>query len=396
MKTLSTATANILCIDQFSNLGGGQRSLLELLPALSEHASQLSVAIPGTGPFTTIVRNLGYRTHNFPSGSYSVKKKTLWQHLKYALEVPGLLKFFSDLVRANDIHLIYVNGSRLVPPAAWVAWRTGTPLVFHCHNRLLQGSAIALTGQALELADAHVIACCHYAAEPLTEYVKPDRLQIIYNGVAKPGNVTALPLRPIRNIGVIGRIERDKGQLDFLKAARIVSQTAPECRFTVIGSPMFSGAEYYNQVVEEGAGLPLEMLTWQDDLAGVYSNLDLLVVPSSMAEATTRVIMEAYAAGVPVVAFPVGGIPEILIDNQTGFLADATTADALAQRIISVLHMDLSSIERIVRCARQEWEGHFTLQAYREGVCKVVSRAMQIDPEDAYDALGARAQTTTD
>jgi glycosyltransferase involved in cell wall biosynthesis len=397
MKELLTARASILCVDQFSNLGGGQRSLLDLLPALSAQGWRPTVAIPAAeGPFTKLVQGLGYRTHHFVSGAYALKKKTLLQHLRYACELPGLVEFLTELVEGNAIDLMYVNGPRLVPPAAWVAWRTGIPLVFHCHNRLLQSSAIALTGQALELASAHVIACCQYAAEPLREYVQPDRLRVIYNGVTQAATRASRSARKIKNIGVVGRIEPDKGQLQFLHAARIVSRAAPECRFTIVGSTMFSGANYYNKVVAAGAGLAVDFRDWNDNIEDIYSDLDLLVVPSSSAEATTRVIMEAYAAGVPVVAFPVGGIPEVLADEETGFLADAVTVDALAQRIISVLRMQRTNLARIVRNAKDNWRRRFTLDVYRESVCDVLSEAMWPTLRDSYDVLPARAELSVD
>ena len=204
--------ANVLCIDQFSNVGGGQRSLLDMLPAFSERGWRPSVAIPGDGPFAALVRSLGYRTHSFAFGSYRSKKKPLIEHLRYAFELPGLVHSLVDLVDAHETDLLYVNGPRLVPPAAWVAWRRGIPLVFHCHNRLQQSSAIALTGQALELASAHVIACCQYAAEPLREYVAPERLQIALQRSCGNGASGGCKRRErTRTIGVIGRVEAEKG-----------------------------------------------------------------------------------------------------------------------------------------------------------------------------------------
>ncbi len=368
--------ANILCVDQFSNFGGGQRSLLDLLPALSERGWRPSVAIPGEGPFPVMVRRNGYQTHSFACGSYASRKKPISQLLKYAFELPNLVSSLSEIVESHKVDILYVNGPRLVPPAAWVAWRTGIPLVFHCHNRPLQPSAIALTGQSLELASAHVIACCQYTANPLREYVQPERLSVLYNGIPEM-TASQRSSGRIRRIGVVGRVEVEKGQLEFVKAARLISEQFPECRFSVIGSPMFSGAEYYQKVIASSRGLPLDFVEWQDDMASVYSSLDLLVVPSSAVEATTRVILEAYSAGVPVVAFPVGGIPEVLEDEQTGFLAKAVTARSLADRILSVLRMETSSVEIVVRQAREAWEKGFTLPAYRDSICKVLAAAMQ-------------------
>jgi glycosyltransferase involved in cell wall biosynthesis len=195
---------------------------------------------------------------------------------------------------------------------------------------------------------------------------------------------------------VVGRVEAEKGQLEFVNAVRIVSEQFPECRFRVIGSPMFSGIGYYSKVVASSGGLPIEFIEWQDDIARTYSDLDLLVVPSTAMEATTRVILEAYGAGVPVVAFPAGGIPEVLENGQTGFLADALTAEALARRILSVLGMSRASLGAIVKRARTEWDRRFTLGAYRDGVCSVLAKAIQPRFQSTYDELRNPADVFTD
>jgi glycosyltransferase involved in cell wall biosynthesis len=137
---------------------------------------------------------------------------------------------------------------------------------------------------------------------------------------------------------------------------------------------MFAGAGYYNRVVAAGQGLPIEFTGWQEDVSQVYSTLDLLVVPSTRFDSTTRVILEAYAAGVPVVALPCGGIPEVLRDGETGFLAEGVTARALAQRIVSVLRMKPAEVNAVVTKARNEWQEHYTLEHYRKQVCDVLSR----------------------
>lgn len=369
---------HILCVDQFSNIGGGQRSLLDILPAFSNREWGVSAAVPAEGPLTEKLRSIGVRTDHLACGSYSSKRKPLSQFVKYARELPKLVDALAGLVDTQKIDLLYVNGPRLVPAAAWVAWRKGIPLVFHCHNRLLQYSAITLTGQALELASAHVIGCCNYVTEPLRDYIAPERLHILYNGVADMvRGARPCTREKSRWIGVVGRIEEEKGQLEFVQAARAVVQHHAECRFKIIGTPMFSGDDYNRKVVACSKGLPIDFLGWRDDVAGIYAELDLLVVPSFSLEATTRVILEAYSAGVPVVAFPSGGIPEILEDKVTGFLAGAPTAAALADRILSVLRMDKEELDPVIRRARNEWNKRFTLQAYRNGVCEVLAQALQ-------------------
>jgi glycosyltransferase involved in cell wall biosynthesis len=268
-----------------------------------------------------------------------------------------------------------VNGPRLLPPAAWISRRHSIPLVFHCHNRLLQPSAIFLAGEALQFAAARVIACCRYTAEPLRKYVTPEGISILYNGVGALNGFASRPPAQLRRIGVLGRIETEKGQMEFVRAARLVLKEFPDCRFFIVGAPLFSKADYYNRVIAASRGLPIEFPGWQSDTSRVFASLDLLVVPSTPLEATTRVIPEAYSAGVPVVAFPSGGIPEILEDGETGFLAAAITPEGLAKRITSVLRMTSADITAVVAKAKRKWYSHYRLELYQERVCEVLSRA---------------------
>src|SRR6185437_262406 len=90
----------------------------------------------------------------------------------------------------------------------------------------------------------------------------------------------------IRRIGVIGRVEEEKGQLEFVRAAKLVSKQVPDCRFSIIGSPPGDGTEYYGKLIAASDGLPIDFLGWQENMSRVYSELDLLVVPSRAPDAS--------------------------------------------------------------------------------------------------------------
>jgi len=304
---------DVLCVEQFSTLGGGQRSLLDLLPAFSARGLKPTVLVPNDGPLPAAVRDLGFPTEYLHCGAYSSIHKPLGQLLRYARELPPLATTIDKVVRERGFGALYVNGPRFLPPAAWAAARHRIPIVFHCHSRLLQPSAIALAGLSLRLSRARVIACCKYAAQPLTPYVRARDISIVYNGVAAPRGAPLKISARVRHIGVLGRIEPEKGQIEFVRAVRTVLKQFPDCSFCIAGAPMFSTSSYYEEVIREARGLPVQFLEWQSDVGAVLSNLDLLVVPSTPFEATTRVILEAYATGLPVVAFPSGGIPEVVI-----------------------------------------------------------------------------------
>lgn len=366
---------NILCLDQFSNIGGGQRSLLDLLPAFSVRGWHPIVVTPGEGPFPEMVRKLGFCTYMLPYGEYTSGDKPVLEILDYAGRLPCTVWRLAKLARTLDAGLIYVNGPRFVPPAAFAGRLAKIPIVFHCHNRLFQRSAITLTGRSLQIARANAIACCEYAAVPLRTFLDQSRISVIYNGVEKVREASWRNPSGLWRIGVVGRIEPEKGQLEFVEAAGRVVKRVPHCRFAIIGAPMFSNDSYYKKVVAASEGLPVEFRGWQNDISRVFANLDLLVVPSTPVEATTRVILEAYSSGVPVAAFACGGIPEVVRNGKTGFLAQERTPEALADCIVSVLEMGPAALAEIRNRARLYWSENFRLDGYRKKVCEVIEYA---------------------
>ncbi len=366
---------NILCLDQFSSLGGGQRCLLDLLPALANRGWQVRVAVPGEGPFCTAVRKLGLPIDVLRHSSYTNGRKSFGAFTKFALDLQRLARAIRRLTITHSIDLLYVNGTRLLPAAALVGRCRSIPVILHCHNRLLEPSTISLMGYSMRFTGAHLIACCNSTAEPMRRYMQSERVSVVYNGI--PGfRQRALSPTPPRRIGIIGRIERDKGQLEFIIAARAIFRHFPEVTFCVIGAPLFTTSDYLDEVIAASQDLPVEFAGWHDDIGAVLSNVDLLVVPSTQIDSTPRVILEAFSAGVPVVAFPSGGIPEILTDCETGFLTIASTPEALAERIGFVWNMPQAQLTSVIGQARQSWQDNFTLERYQEQVSDIVDQVL--------------------
>lgn len=382
---------NILFLDQFPSIGGGQRSLLELLPLVKDRRWTARVAVPSDGALSERARAGGFEVELVPCGSYTPGRKTLADFGHYLREARPMTKAIAALAAAHRIDLLYVNGPRLLPAAAWVARAESIPLLFHCHHRILQPWAVRLAGEALRWSRAALIACCRFAAAPLARYAR--QCSVIYNGVPEPSwrRRPRDPLRPW-NIGVIGRVEPEKGQMEFVSAARILSLEFDNCRFVVAGAPLFSGPGYFERVRAASRDLPFEFVGWQNDAGAIFSQLDLLVVPSSDIDSTPRVVIEAFSGGIPVVAFPAGGIPEILEDGKTGFLAARPSPAALASRIQSVLRMGLRPLREVAEQARAVWRERYTLERFQEEVAEAIQEALGNPAEQERGERGDRGR----
>jgi glycosyltransferase involved in cell wall biosynthesis len=359
----------LLLLDQFSDPGGAQQALLELLPAIRERGWQATVGLPGSGDLFGRVEALGFPTAQIACGPYGAGSKS-WRDVgQLAVDAPRLSRQVRRL--AKGIDLIHVNGPRLLPGVALAG--TGVPVVFQSHSFLPPGRSRALAGASLRRLGASVVAACEFTAAPWREFVPAERIQVIYNGVTGPdapvwrGGSTV--------IGCIGRIAPEKGQAEFVRAAQMVAVARPEAEFLVYGKALFGdlAAEKYQEEVRTAAvGLNLRFAGWTPDVYSALTGIDLLLVPSVGHEATTRVILEAFAAGVPVIALKCGGIPEVVEDGHTGWLAES--ADQMAEIALQVLR-SRDRMRAVSQAGREDWEKRFTQKRYQSELLDALERA---------------------
>jgi glycosyltransferase involved in cell wall biosynthesis len=359
----------LLLLDQFSDLGGAQQALLETLPAIRARGWDATVGLPGSGELFDRVQALGFETARVACGPFRSGEKSWGDAARFALETPRLAMQIRNL--AAGVDLIHVNGPRLLPALALA--NVSAPALFHSHSFLPAGSTRSLAGRALRSLQAHVVAACEFVAQPWREWVPADRMHVLFNGVAGPAAPVWRGAGHV--IGCIGRVAPEKGQLEFLHAARAIRAAMPDARFVIHGAALFDDAAalcYMERVRAEAADLPVEFAGWTPDVYAALGKLDLLLVPSAGHEATTRVILEAFAAGVPVIAFRSGGVPEILEHGRTGWLSE--TAEEMARMAVEVLG-DRERMAAISCAARQTWEICFTQERYQRELLHLMEQS---------------------
>ena len=172
---------NILFLDQFSDLGGAQQCLLDLVPAAQGRGWGAHIAAPGAGALRDRALAIGASYRQIRSGPYESGGKSIGDMFHFAAETPVLAREIARLASECDARLIYVNGPRLLPAAALAAGHT--PLVFHCHNYLGQRYASALAGISAAWSRATVIGCCRFVLQPLIPYLPRGQVHVAYNGV---------------------------------------------------------------------------------------------------------------------------------------------------------------------------------------------------------------------
>ncbi len=136
-------------------------------------------------------------------------------------------------------------------------------------------------------------------------------------------------------IGIVGRLVPVKNHRLFLEAAARVKAALPDAHFVIVGDGELRGA-LEAQVDALGLRDAVVFTGWMQTLAPVYADLDVNVI-SSLNEGTPVSVIEALAAGCPVVATAVGGLPDLLEQGALGTLVPSENAEALAEALLHVL-----------------------------------------------------------
>jgi glycosyltransferase involved in cell wall biosynthesis len=228
---------------------------------------------------------------------------------------------------------------------------------FRCLSRIIPNFIVANSAATLETL--RLSGWDRYGAVQRGQALVQGRTAVVHDGVVPPpapaekGNSGIL-------IGLVGRITRWKGQHIFLRAAALVRGRFPAARFQIIGSALFGEEAYEEEIRALRASLGLEdcveFLGFRTDVPELIQELDVLVHASITGEPFGQVIIEAMAAGKPVVATRGGGVPEIVQDGVTGILAPMGDAAAMAEAICELLadperaaKMGAAGRERVLR-----------------------------------------------
>jgi glycosyltransferase involved in cell wall biosynthesis len=136
-------------------------------------------------------------------------------------------------------------------------------------------------------------------------------------------------------VGMVACLKPQKAPVDFVRVARRVAGRIPQAHFLLVGDGELRD-EVEAEVKRGSLSGRFHLLGWRRDIPSIFKNLDLLALTSRW-EGLPRVVPEAMAASLPVVATRVDGTPEAVLDRQTGFLVEPGDVDGMAERITWLL-----------------------------------------------------------
>ena len=149
------------------------------------------------------------------------------------------------------------------------------------------------------------------------------------------------PINSVSNrknvVGFVGSLIENKGILEFLGAIEIINKISREnhIEFLIIGLGKLNNI--VKQFAKENENVDFKGFISNNDLPLIYNSMRILVLPS-YTEGVPNVILESMASGTIVLSSSVGGIPDIIEENLTGFLLDSNTSENIAKKIITILN----------------------------------------------------------
>jgi glycosyltransferase involved in cell wall biosynthesis len=200
----------------------------------------------------------------------------------------------------------------------------------------------------------------------MTAGVAADRVLAIPAGV----DLGQFPFRPRGEVGVeragmsapvigsVAMFRGSKGHAHLIDAFRAVRSAYPRATLLLVGDGL-RRAWVEGLAREAGLGDAVVFTGFRPDVAAWLAQMDCFVLASTRTEGVPQSLLQAFATGVPVVASDVGGVPEVVIDGETGLLVKAESAAELARAIESVL-ADRAGADRRTACARTLVEKRFS------------------------------------
>ncbi len=336
---------------------------LTLYPLITESGG---VVHPAAVPWLSRARSLPVLSRSVVGANVRSLVRDPWRYARlWAAVVRGYAREPRSLVRAlallpSSVHLAQCVAEDDVPQlhahyatypllACWVVHQlTGTPysVTIHAHD-IFTGTP--MLREKLRLASA-VVAISEYNREFLSREVDPDlagRTSVVRCGVEVAryaGDVRARHWGRTAQILCVGSLQEYKGQVHLVEACRLLVERGHDLRCVIVGD----GPERAPlQARIDAAGLPgvvtLAGAKTEQEVAELMAGADVYVQPSVVAatgqmEGIPVALMEALASRLPVVATHLSGVPELVMDGDTGWLVPPADASSLAAALEQVLN----------------------------------------------------------
>src|SRR6266853_3104251 len=342
---------NIAFVMTSCEAGGTERQMIELLRRLNPERWQVHVAcLRARGAWFRRMSEAASSVTEFPLKSFRRPDamRQAWAFMRWCRE-HGIV-----VVHTTDL---YANIFAL--PAAAFA---NVPVRIANRREINPDKSIGqIVMQRAAYECAHrIVANSRAAAERLRREGVPSRkIATVSNGVDRKLFAPHAALPKLRRVAVVANLRAEKRHDVLIDAAPEVLRHFPDARFAIVGSgPELRALQ--SRTVDQGVAHAFTFAGHEEDVAARLQASDIFVLPSQ-SEAFPNAVLEAMAAGLPIVASGVGGILELIDDHRTGLLVPPCDPHALARGICRLM-ADQPLGARLGAAASQEVRGRYSYE----------------------------------
>jgi glycosyltransferase involved in cell wall biosynthesis len=356
----------VLVLVTLAEIGGAQEYVAALLPALVEQFD-VTVAAWGPGPLRATTER---------AGAHYVPLRHVRRAIRPWRDFLGLVELIR-LFRRERPQILHANSSKAGILGRLAAAITRVPIrIFTVHGWVYSASsgASARLYRLLERLMRPLTTATICVSENGREVglrartCRADRTVVIRNAVDVSAARRSIHEAELPLIVSVGRLKAPKDFPTLVRALAVLEPGSFRC--IVVGDGP-RRAELLSEIERHHLGQTVELAGERDDIAELLSTAEIFVL-SSASEGMPISIIEAMAAELPVVATAVGGIPELVIDGETGFLVPARDAGALSHAL-GCLVADPALRRQQGKAARARAEKEFDLPAFRRAHVELYS-----------------------
>ncbi len=309
----------------------------------------------------------------------------------YVVPCTGQLDFgvpaaIRELVRRTRADVVHTHGYK-ADIYAWSALRRASvPLVATCHTWYDNDFAVRVYGAidrwVLKTFDSVVAVSEEVRGRLLKARVSPERIHCIRNGVNLSPFANVAQIRRARqqsgakfHIGLVGRLAPEKGVDIFLHAAAEIRKKHPDVGFLIAGDG--PDRELLDSLKDNLAlGDSVTFCGLSDDMPAFYASIDLLV-SASRREGMPIALLEAIAAGLPVVATSVGAVPEVIRNGHNGLLVPPCSVSDLTNAVSQLLE-DVNLRKALAESAQRSASEEFSAERMSADHCDLYRRVITL------------------
>lgn len=361
--------ARVVCfVNHTAETGGAEFALNRLVAGVDRMRWHPVVVFGEYGPAVDLFRRRGVETYVLPipkniakarrgslSGTACFRPKKVWDAACY---VASLVSLF----RTRAVEIVHTNSMKAHVLGGVAARCARIPLVWHLRDCLhpahLPNTALKLMRKLAQTLPQRVLCVSQSVAKDALGSHGAHRAQVVYDGIdpecfENPARSPAGVVPPVWRVGMVGRFAPWKGQHVFLEAAAKLIQKGHRVQFELLGAPLFGEDAYARRLSQFAEATALQshvsFLGFVPDVPRRIRSWHALVHASTAPDPCPNVVLEAMAAGVPVVGADGGGVPELLDGGRCGALFPMDDPNALSGQLESIFAQPLLRAEYAVK-----------------------------------------------